>query len=132
MPDGLSDDAALSDAFRAALLADLRPLGALQDIVAERIVIGLWRSLRGVETAKRPRKLIVRWFGPPGVEWDRIELDLDPEAVGAMDPGELARYEASVARMLRRDLEVLGAMQGRVIGAPDAARSSRNSTKRRP
>src|ERR1035441_9901566 len=62
MPDGLSDDAALSDAFRAALLADLRPLGALQDIVAERIVIGLWRSLRGVEAAKRPR-------APAGKRW---------------------------------------------------------------
>src|ERR1035441_7536740 len=59
MPDGLSDDAALSDAFRAALLADLRPLGALQDIVAERIVIGLWRSLRGVQRSEGPRDVIV-------------------------------------------------------------------------
>jgi hypothetical protein len=135
MPDGLSeDDVALNDAFRSALLADLAPRGALQEVVAERILIGLWRSLRGAGGERvRPRRLIVRWTeGEGGPEWHRVELDLDPEVLEAMGPAELARYDAAIARMLRRDLEQLGAMQGRVIGAPDAARSSRSSTKRRP
>src|ERR1035441_8746548 len=82
MPDGLSeDDVALNDAFRSALLADLAPRGALQEVVAERILIGLWRSLRGAGGERvRPRRLIVRWTeGEGGPEWHRVELDLETQ-----------------------------------------------------
>jgi len=41
------DERVLVDAFRARLLADLRPRGALQIVVAERIVLGMWRIAAG-------------------------------------------------------------------------------------
>jgi hypothetical protein len=48
-----------SDAFRLALLADLRPRpeSALQILLAERIVLNNWRLLRGAPVSVRPRRL---------------------------------------------------------------------------
>jgi hypothetical protein len=123
-------------AFRAALLRELRPVGALQEVIAERIVIGMWRTLRGAPPERRPRRMRVVWVGMEDV-WPAIEFDAvgSDAAVEAMSPAEVARYDASMARQLRRDLETLGQMQGRVIGsaAPPAAEGSpRSKSKPRP
>lgn len=123
------DDAALSEAFRRGLLAELRPKGALQVLLADRIVLGFWRSLRGAAGgAARPRRMVVRWLErreDPASCYERMEFDslICDAAVASMRPGDAARYDASISRQLRRDLEQLGAMQDRVIGmAPPARR----------
>ena len=119
------DERVLVDAFRARLLADLRPRGALQIVVAERIVLGMWRSLRGAAGGPlRPPWMVVRWRDG-GMVYERIEFEsAEDAAVASMDPGELGRLDASLARQLRRDLEQLGEMQGRVIGAGPAAQAA--------
>ena len=135
---------ARSSAFRDGLLADLRPVGRMQSLVAERIVLLFWRSLRGADPVARSRRMVVRWWEDAECtrcyercEFDAVEVD---RAVLAMAPVDVARYDASVSRQLRRDLDLLGAMQGRVIGAmvaprrarPAGAGSSRSKSKPRP
>jgi len=74
--------------------------------------------------------------------YERIEFEsAEDAAVASMDPGELGRLDASLARQLRRDLEQLGEMQGRVIGAGPAgpaaqagkgAKGARGTSRTRP
>jgi hypothetical protein len=122
-----------SESFRSALLVELRPVGALQELVAERIILANWRLMRGAG-ARRPEMLRVYWYdGESRVLIGEHEMQTSDDAVEAMTPGEIARYDASIARQLRRDLEQLGGMQGRVIGSREAVGSSRpnKSTRRR-
>lgn len=123
------DDRALSDAFRAELLRELRPMGALQELTAERIVLQSWRLLRGSDAEKRPRRFCVTWSDGRGHVYERWEGELRDSSIEDMDPAEVARYDASLARQLRRDLEQLSLMQGRQVGGPGQERSRPNKSK---
>ena len=167
------NDAALVLAFRLALLRDLRPEGALQELIAERIILNNWKLLRGSMSAAVPERLVINWVDKFGLVCPvcgsepghlcrdvaaggvlgakraeghaervaRVECwydgpDLSRE-IGKLDAAEQSRYDGSVARQLRRDMETLSSMQCRTVGAAEAprparARSSRKSnTKRR-
>lgn len=127
-----SDEAALSEGFRAALLEELAPVGALQELTAERIVLNSWRLLRGSDSAKRPRRFCVLWSDGKGHVYERWEGEIHDSSVESMDPAEVARYDASLARQLRRDVEQLSLMQGRQVGGPRAeARTPRSKPTRR-
>jgi hypothetical protein len=132
---GAGDDGV--EAFRASLLADLRPVGALQMVISERIILGLWRSLRGSESSSRPRRMVVRWVdGEGGLCVERWEFDMvGAPADAALSIADVARADASVGRQLRKDLESLGAMQGRVVGSlriPEQAAPPAEGPCRRP
>jgi hypothetical protein len=72
------------------------------------------------------------WYGMEDI-WPPIEFDAAEDAeIDAMGPAEIARYDAGIARMLRKDLELLGAMQMRVIGSPEVGRSRPSKSRRRP
>jgi hypothetical protein len=127
----LSDDER-AEAFRAALLRDLRPVGALQAVIAERVILGMWRSLRGTDT--QPRRLRVCWIDPQTkAEIECIYDGVDhSESVSHLGAADIARLDASIARQLRRDLEQLGIMQGRVIGQGAARKILRSKSTPRP
>jgi hypothetical protein len=117
-PEAEAEDSVLMEAFRSALLADLRPVGALQVLLAERIVLSLWRSMRGSDAPLRPRRMVYRWIDPVSkLCYERVEFDAPAEAAVPELRADAARADASIARQLRKDLESLGAMQGRVIGS---------------
>jgi hypothetical protein len=123
------DHKALSDAFRAELLGELQPVGALQELTAERICLNSWRLLRGSDSEKRPRRFCVTWSDGKGHVYERWEGELRDASIEDMDPAEVARYDASLARQLRRDLEQLSLMQGRQVGGPGQERSPRSKSK---
>jgi hypothetical protein len=123
------DHKALSDAFRAELLRELRPLGALQELTAERIVLNSWRLLRGSDSEKRPRRFCVTWSDGRGHVYERWEGELRDASIEDMDPAEVARYDASLARQLRRDVEQLSLMQGRQVGGPGQERTRPSRSK---
>jgi hypothetical protein len=126
------DDRALSEVFRAHVLGELRPVGALQELTAERIVLSSWRLLRGSDAERRPRRYCVTWSDGKGHVFERWEGEMEDAQVEDMDPAEVARYDASIARQLRRDIEQLSLMQGRQVGGPVAAGSLRSKAKPRP
>jgi hypothetical protein len=127
-----TDEAALSEGFRAALLEELCPVGALQELTAERICLNSWRLLRGSDSEKRPRRFCVTWSDGHGHVYERWEGEVHDGAVERMDPAEVARYDASLARQLRRDVEQLSLMQGRQVGGPVPERTRPSKSTRRP
>ncbi|HUE25083.1 MAG TPA: hypothetical protein VMQ86_25590 [Bryobacteraceae bacterium] len=132
------EDPAVFDALRLEMLADLAPAGAMQIVLAERLVVTSWRLLRaaGYEGMLRPeassRAVRVQWNDGAG----RPTEGLDPINVPARHDGArgssavdvlqavggLARYESSLSRRWHADLRLLYEMQGRGIGRPARVR----------
>jgi hypothetical protein len=128
------------DGMRLAMLADLAPVGAMQVVLAERLVATSWRLLRaaGYEGMLRVESssggVRVRWEGSEamisGME-DIVVPARNDSARGAsavevlQAVGGLARYEGSLSRRWHADLRLLYEMQGRTIGRPVRQRKAK-------
>jgi hypothetical protein len=113
------DEAKKFAAFRDDLVADLAPVGALEEELAQTIAICLWRL-------RRVYRLEVN-----GSDDSNPLSSLAQEKVGAgllsgftLSLGTLLRYETSIARLLERALHNLERLQarrrGEAVGVPIA------------
>ena len=121
------DDPQEFEEFQAALWIDLKPLGAMEELLAERLIAGHWRLKRAIHldtslmerdvlrAARQELKHDLRDVRPAGKM-------IHPVAVGealqeSMGKGPCAfelvrRYERTIQRDLRECLRELGRLQG--------------------
>jgi hypothetical protein len=130
------EDPAVFDALRLEMLADLAPAGAMQIVLAERLVVTSWRLLRaaGYEGMLRPeassRRVRVVWNDGKGNKTldpvdvpARLDGARGSSAVEVLQAvGGLARYESSLSRRWHADLRLLYEMQNRPVGRPPRVR----------
>jgi len=123
-----SDDRGEFEAFRAALWLDLKPVGAMEEVLVERIVAGHWRLRRAIhlDTCLMEREmfnatLLEKKYGalPEGDDsWPEDHVPI-PLAVGeslhrSMSAGPLEtlrRYERTIQRDLAECLRQLERLQ---------------------
>jgi hypothetical protein len=121
------EDAAQFEALEAALLAELAPQGALQAVLAQRIVSAAWRLMR----ADRLEAEVLAFRGGPDAD---LGLALIRDGNGTRSVETVMRYRnAAMAELLRaqKTLQALKAEQA----APIAARAvgvSRVTPSRKP
>jgi hypothetical protein len=107
--------AAAFEAFEAALLADLAPQGALQTVLAQRIVAASWRLARA-ERLEAELFCEARLDGAnPGLA---LALAVIRDGRGAGAFATLLRYRGSASAELWRALRTLKALQAEAAEAP--------------
>jgi hypothetical protein len=107
--------AAAFEAFEAALLADLAPQGALQTVLAQRIVAASWRLARA-ERLEAELFCEARLDGAgPGLA---LALAVIRDGRGAGAFATLLRYRGNASAELWRALRTLKALQAEQAGRP--------------
>ena len=106
------------DALQAGLLADLRPEGELEDLLADRVVCGAWRLRR----AARVETLLLSYGDfrrPPQGEVQEAEAH---DRHLSLRAGNLRKYETTIERSMYRALNELqrvqAAKQGVAVSPP--------------
>ena len=104
-------------AYREAVVGDLQPVGAVEFVLAERVVGLMWRLRRVQRLESEAFEVMYRFEAQPG--FDRMTRD-DMAKVPAGPQGELGQADFVVGRALRRDfagqhvLERLGLYERRI------------------
>jgi hypothetical protein len=104
-------------ALEAALLEELAPVGALQAVLAQRVVSAAWRLLR----ADRMEAEVLEFRGAPDAD---LGLSLIRDGNGTRSVETVMRYRnAAMAELLRaqKTLQALQAEARAEAGRPDAA-----------
>ncbi len=104
------------EAFRDAMFEDLAPVGALESVLVERIVVGAWRLRRAV----RKEALLDRAYRRETRDSDSL-ISREPfSTLNAEDledaQTDLVRYETAIERGLYRALHNLERVQARRLG----------------
>lgn len=124
LPDERAEDFV---AFAEDLHADLDPVGALEEVLAERIVAAAWRLRRVLRVEAGVYSLELKddpddpFGAPPGMN---VGLAFIRDGNGANAFGKLARYESALERGLTSALHELQRLQaaraGREVAPPVA------------
>ena len=120
------EDAAEFEEMAEALADDLAPVGALQAVLARRLVVAAWR----LERADRiERELFAHHAERSERAWGRLGLALVRDGNGPRAFDTLLRYRGSATAELWRALRALKALQAQT--APDRGVATRPSCRRR-
>ena len=110
-----SEDAAAFRALEAALIEELAPEGALQSVLAQRVISAAWRL-------ERAERLEVELFARNHLAGGSLGLALIRDCNGARSFDTLLRYRGGTLAELWRALRTLKALQAEQATRPQAMR----------